>query len=143
MGGVNEMRLELSSRPENVGVARVAVAAFAGQLPFTMAEIEEIKVAVSEAVSNSVIHAYNGQQGIIRVTGRAEDEGFTLAVEDWGCGIPDVDRAREPSFSTEPERMGLGFVLMETFMDRMEVESTVGQGTTVRLWKICRTNPEA
>ncbi len=135
------MRLEILSRPENVGLARVTVAALASQIDFTLGELEEIKVAVSEAVSNSVIHAYGGEAGLIRVTGRLYEDTLEVVVEDWGRGIPDVAQARQPSWSSAPDRMGLGFVFMESFMDGIEVTSEVGKGTTVRMWK--RRRPPA
>lgn len=134
----NEMRLEIMSRPENVGLARVAVAAFAGQLDFTLGDLEEIKVAVSEAVSNSVLHAYEDPTGRIEVTVRIDGPVLEIVVEDWGKGIPDVDEARQPAFSTDPERMGLGFVFIESFMDEVEVRSQPGAGTVVRMRKECR-----
>lgn len=143
MGGLlvkarNEMKLEILGLPENVGLARVAVAAFASQLDFTLGDLEEVKVAVSEAVSNSVIHAYNGQPGIIRITGRLDGRTLELVIEDWGKGIADVAQARQPSWSSVPDRMGMGFVFMESFMDGLEVSSEVGKGTVVRMWKHCR-----
>ncbi|HEY8393282.1 MAG TPA: anti-sigma F factor [Thermaerobacter sp.] len=129
------MELRLASVPENVGIARVAVAAFAGQLPFTLSEIEEIKVAVSEAVTNAIVHGYGHPHGVVTV--RAEHNGSRLlvVVEDRGRGIEDVEQARQPAFSTDPERMGMGFAFMEAFMDEVGVESAVGVGTTVRLYK--------
>lgn len=135
MSSRNEVRIEFPSLPENVGLARVAVAAFAGQLDFTMAEIEEIKVAVSEAVTNCVVHAYDGTPGLVRVTARREGRTLELVVEDSGRGIGDVDQARQPAWSSDPERMGLGFVFMESFMDGLEVASRPGEGTRVRMWK--------
>lgn len=139
MSSRNEVRIEFPSLPENVGLARVAVAAFAGQLDFTMAEIEEIKVAVSEAVTNCVVHAYDGTPGAVRVTARRDGRLLELLVEDFGRGIGDVEQARQPAWSSDPERMGLGFVFMESFMDGLEVESRPGEGTRVRMWK----SPEA
>lgn len=129
------MELRLPSLPENVGIARVAVAAFAGQLPFTLSELEEIKVAVSEAVTNAIVHGYGHPGGVVTV--RAEHNGARLLVEidDRGRGIEDIEQARQPAFSTDPERMGMGFAFMEAFMDEVEVESAVGAGTTVRLYK--------
>ncbi|PZN07392.1 MAG: anti-sigma F factor [Bacillota bacterium] len=129
------MELHLPSLPENVGIARVAVAAFAGQLPFTLSEIEEIKVAVSEAVTNAIVHGYGHPHGIVTV--RAEHNGSRLlvVVRDRGRGIEDVEQARQPAFSTDPERMGMGFAFMEAFMDEVGVESAVGEGTTVCLYK--------
>ncbi len=131
----NEMELRFPARPENVGLARVAVAAFASQLPFTLPELEEIKVAVSEAVSNAVVHAYDGGEGAVRVRACRRDGVLEIVVSDRGRGIEDVRRAREPSFTTAPGRMGLGFAFMEAFMDRVEVASAPGRGTRVRMWK--------
>lgn len=136
----NEMTLEIPGVPENVGLARVAVAAFASQLEFTLGEIEEIKVAISEAVSNSVIHAYNGKPGRVRIAVARLGNRLEIVVRDWGAGIADVEKARQPSFSTQPDRMGLGFVFMESFMDGLEVSSKSGEGTTVKMWKECRSD---
>ncbi len=135
MSARNEVRIEFPSLPENVGLARVAVAAFAGQVDFTIGELEEIKVAVSEAVTNCVVHAYNGTPGVVRVTARREGRTLELVIEDSGRGIGDVAQARQPAWSSDPERMGLGFVFMESFMDGLEVESRPGKGTRVRMWK--------
>jgi stage II sporulation protein AB (anti-sigma F factor) len=136
--GANEMLLEVPGRAENVALIRVAVAAFAGALPFTLPEIEEVKVAVSEAASNCVLHAY-GADGPGRVAVRAAlcDGRLTVEVRDWGRGIEDVARARQAAFTTsaDPEHLGLGFTFMEQFSDELEVESTPGGGTTVRLRK--------
>lgn len=134
----NRMVLEILSLPENVGLARVAVASFAAQLDFSWGEIEEIKVATSEAVSNAVIHAYPGVQGTIRITATLRDRELDMVVEDQGRGIGDVEKAKEPSFSTQPDRMGLGFVFMDSFMDLLEVDSAIGRGTRVRMVKRCR-----
>lgn len=146
----NEISLEVRSRPENVGLARVTLAAFASQLDFTISEIEEIKVAVSEAVSNAIIHGYGGQEDqMVRILASLDGDTLKVVVEDHGCGIEDVALARQPSYSTDPERMGLGFVFMESFMDTLEVESRVNEGTRVRMTKRCQertapvANPEA
>jgi stage II sporulation protein AB (anti-sigma F factor) len=127
------MKLEIRALPENVGVARVALAAFAAQGDFTLTEIEEIKVAVSEAVSNAVLHAYPGSEGDVLVTASLEEGLLHVVIRDRGRGIADIAEARQPSFSTEPGRMGLGFVFMESFMDQVEVSSTPGQGTQVTM----------
>ncbi len=137
MGHNNEVRLEMLALPENVGLARVSIAAFASQIDFSMGEVEEIKVAVSEAVSNAVIHAYP-QGGWVKISARLTGRLLEVEVKDTGKGIEDVSQAREPSFSTEPGRMGLGFVFMESFMDGMDIQSIPGRGTTVRMWKECR-----
>ncbi|MBX6377568.1 MAG: anti-sigma F factor, partial [Clostridia bacterium] len=132
----NDFSLEVPSLAENVGLARVCVAAFAGQLPFTLAEVEEIRVAVSEAVSNCVLHAYPDAVGRVRVRGRIEDGALIVEVRDWGRGIEDVERARRPTVTTKPGRMGLGFVFMEAFMDGVTVTSALGDGTQVILRKV-------
>ncbi|MCL6450125.1 MAG: anti-sigma F factor [Acetobacteraceae bacterium] len=129
------MTLVLPALPENVALARVALAAFAAQIDFTLGEIEEIKVAVSEAVSNAVLHAYPGGPGEVRVEGRLYPDRLEVVVEDSGQGMEDVGRARRAGFSSQPERLGLGFTFMESFMDGLEVESAVGRGTTVRMVK--------
>ncbi len=122
------------SLADNVGLARIAAAALAGQANFSIHDIEEIKVAVSEAVSNAVIHGYeNRPDGWVELTMELDESGMTILVEDWGVGIADVKKAREPAYSKDPDRMGLGFVFMESFMHGLEVESTLGQGTQVRM----------
>lgn len=131
----NQMKLEMPSLAENVGVARIAVATFAAQLDFGLPEIEEIKVAVSEAVSNVVLHAYPDSTGWFCVQAWLNDDGLGIEVTDRGVGIPDVGLARQASYTTKPDRMGLGFVFMESFMDSLEVHSEVGKGTTVRMFK--------
>jgi stage II sporulation protein AB (anti-sigma F factor) len=127
--------MTFDSRSENVGIARVAAAAFSAQIEFTLPEIEEIKVAISEAVSNAVIHGYSDQEGQIELSMELYETHLEYTVVDWGKGIADVEQARQPAWSTEPERMGLGFVFMESFMDEIEVTSALGKGTTVRMVK--------
>jgi len=127
--------LSCPNRPENVGLCRVAVATFAANLGFTLPEIEEIKVAVSEAVSNVVVHAYPGADGPIALRCDAREDGIAIAVRDAGVGIADVAQARQASFSTDPERMGLGFVFMESFSDEFSVESEPGKGTRIEMVK--------
>ncbi|KYZ77495.1 anti-sigma F factor [Anaerosporomusa subterranea] len=131
----NRMSMTFDSRSENVGIARVAAAAFSAQIEFTLPEIEEIKVAISEAVSNAVIHGYSDQEGQIELAMELYETHLEYTVIDWGKGIADVEQARQPAWSTEPERMGLGFVFMESFMDEIEVTSALGKGTTVRMVK--------
>lgn len=132
----NKMALELSSHAENVGVARVAVGAFAATLEgLTLAELDEIKVAVSEAVTNAVLHGYRHGTGVVRIEGEIDGDVLGITVTDYGVGIADVELARQPSYSTDPERMGLGFVFMESFMDEVAVTSELGRGTTVRMVK--------
>ncbi len=140
----NWIILELPGLATNVGVARVAVAAFAAQLEFTLNDLEDIKLAVSEAVSNAVLHAYPpGEPGTVRIRAALVDGELELTVEDRGRGIDDVDRARQTGFSTLPDRMGMGFVFMEAFMDLVEVASRPGEGTTVRMRKRVGSEPRA
>jgi stage II sporulation protein AB (anti-sigma F factor) len=131
----NQMKLELLSKPENIGLARLTVASFAAQLDFTLEDIEEIKVVVSEAVSNAVLHGYAQQEGIVRIEATLYPERLELVVEDQGSGIEDVPQAREPAYTTSPDRMGLGFTFMESFMDRVEIQSEPNQGTRVWMQK--------
>lgn len=128
------------SLSENVGIARVTAAAFAAQLDFTINEIEEIKVAVSEAVSNSVIHGYGDESGEVEVVMNLYDNMVEYIIRDNGRGIEDIEQARQPSYSSDPERMGLGFVFMESFMDELKIESEVSKGTTVRMVKKVQLN---
>ena len=131
----NRFELACPSRAENVGLCRVAAATFAANAGFSVGEIEEIKVAVSEAVSNVVVHAYPGAEGPLWLACEEVDGGVLIAVRDEGIGIEDIARAREASFSTDPERMGLGFVFMESFSDEFAVESAPGRGTRVEMRK--------
>lgn len=135
----NRMKLEFFNRSENESFARVAVSAFAAPLDPTMEELTEIKTAVSEAVSNAIIHAYQKDEiGIITVECMADQERrFIIIVSDNGIGIDDVERAREPLYTSKPdeERSGMGFTVMESFMDKLEVESQPGQGTKITMIK--------
>ncbi|MDI3299443.1 MAG: anti-sigma F factor [Bacillota bacterium] len=136
----NRFILDMPALPENVGLARLVVAGFAAQLPFSVSDVEELKVAVSEAVTNVVLHAYAGtevapEERLLQVHGLLYPDRIEVEVVDWGRGIEDVERAREPAFTTAPDRMGLGFAFMESFADGVEVESRLGQGTRVRLVK--------
>lgn len=135
----NQITISMRSRSENVGIARMVAAAFAAQLDFTLHDLDEIKVAVSEAVSNAVIHGYGVGSGaadsVIELTMSVEDGQLEFVITDYGKGIADIALARQPAFSTDPERMGLGFVFMESFMDGLCIESQLDKGTTVRLMK--------
>jgi stage II sporulation protein AB (anti-sigma F factor) len=140
---VNRVQLRFLSLADNVGLARVSVAALAGQGRFSLSDIEEIKVAVSEAVSNAIIHGYRQRaDGWVQLDLELDDAGLTIVVEDWGVGIEDIERARQPSYSGDPERMGLGFVFMESFMHGLEVESTLGQGTRVQMRRLANISGE-
>jgi len=142
----NQMTLEFDSFSMNESFARVAVAAFVSQLNPTLEEIEDIKTAVSEAVTNSIIHGYEKKRGTVRLEAKLDflRSELSLVITDWGCGIENVPRAREPLFTTKPEseRSGMGFVFMEVFMDSLDVESKPNQGTVVRMRKIIKKQPE-
>ncbi len=131
----NQFQIYLYSLSENVAIARVTAAAFAAQIDFTLNEIEEIRVAVSEAVSNAVIHGYENKIGQIELVMKLYEDKLEFIITDHGKGIEDIALARQPSYSSDPERMGLGFVFMESFMDELEVISEVNNGTTVRMAK--------
>ena len=133
----NRMKLEFDSRSANESFARVAVAAFLSQLNPTLEEVADVKTALSEAVTNCVVHAYEGKVEKILVECMIKGQELTILVEDRGCGIADVHQAMEPLFTTKPdsERCGMGFAFMEAFMDQVEVESDVGKGTIVRMQK--------
>lgn len=135
MEKINEMKVILLSKSDNVALSRVIVASFASQLDFTISELEEIKVATSEAVSNSIIHGYEGKTGYIDLNADLYEDRIEITIKDNGRGIEDIEQARKASFSTNPERMGLGFIFMESFMDNVEIYSEIGQGTTVKLVK--------
>lgn len=133
----NEMAMQFDSRSSNEGFARVVAGAFALQLNPTLEELSDIKTAVSEAVTNAIIHGYPGRIGRVEMRARIDGRVFEVVIADRGVGIEDVARAREPLFTTgdDTERSGMGFTMMETFMDELEVESAPGQGTTVRMLK--------
>lgn len=130
---VNEMKLTMQSRSANEGFARTAVASFVSQLDPTIDLLTDIKTAVSEAVTNCIVHAYKNEIGDIYITARIYDCGLVrIVIRDKGCGIVDVEKAREPLFTTEGgERAGLGFAVMESFMDRLSVYSRLGKGTRI------------
>ena len=126
----------IDSISENEEFARVAVAVFAARLNPTVEEIDDIKTAVSEAVTNAIIHGYKNEEGKIRIEAAAEENVFSVTISDDGCGMKNVERAMEPMFSTLPEeRSGMGFSFMEAFMDQLEVISAPGKGTSVTMRK--------
>lgn len=133
---LNEMKLEFLSRSANESFARVAVSSFVSQLDPTLNELTDIKTAVSEAVTNSIIHGYENIVGIITLTTRIyKDRIIEISIKDMGKGIEDIDKARQPLYTTgnTDERSGMGFTVMETFMDEVHISSQVGKGTTVVL----------
>ena len=132
----NKIILQFLSRGENVALSRITIAALASQLDLTLNDLEEIKVATSEAVSNAIIHGYqNDPDRIVKLTGMLYDDLLEIEVSDDGIGIKDVKEALQPAFSTDPDRMGLGFVFMQSFMDEVLVESEIDHGTIVTLRK--------
>ena len=133
----NYMRLLLPAISVNEGIARAAVAAFCAQCDPTATELADIKCAVSEAVTNCIVHAYHEKEGEISITVRVIPRGVRILIRDRGCGIEDVQKAREPLFTTDAagERSGMGFTVMESFMDKLSVRSAKGQGTLVVLTK--------
>lgn len=140
----NEMELEFISKATNEAFARITVAAFASQLDPTIEELADIKTAVSEAVTNCIIHGYENRQGIIKINAQIKDNQIIIQISDNGKGIENVDIAKEPLYTTKPnlERSGMGFTIMESFMDNMKVESIVGLGTKVTLTKSIRKQEE-
>ena len=136
----NSMNLEFSALSQNESFARITVASFVAQLDPTMDELTEIKTVVSEAVTNAIIHGYeNDPKGVIYITVimDLEEETVELSIKDRGIGIRDVEEARQPLYTTKPEleRSGMGFTIMENFMDEIMIESSRGEGTTIRLMK--------
>ena len=133
----NSMRLEFLSKSNNESFARVVVAAFASQLDPTLEELSDVKTAVSEAVTNAIIHGYEYGEGVVIVEAVIENNRIEICIEDKGNGIADIDKAMEPFYTSKPnlERSGMGFTVMETFMDELSVESHVGKGTKVKMVK--------
>jgi len=134
---LNELTLEFPSHSSNESFARTAVACFAAQMDPTLNELEDIKTSVSEAVTNAIVHAYPDTIGNVQLRVRiCEGNVLEITVKDRGRGIPDVDKAREPMFTTGgEERSGMGFTIMESFMDKLTVKSVPGRGTTVSMKK--------
>lgn len=133
----NEMKLEFISKSTNEAFARITVAAFASQLDPTIEELADIKTAVSEAVTNSIIHGYDNRQGIVKIMAKLKENEITIEISDKGKGIENIEIAKEPLYTTKPnlERSGMGFTIMESFMDSMEIESIVGLGTKITMTK--------
>lgn len=134
----NEMCIEFDAISENEALARVIIAAFIASLDPTLEQVDDVKTAVSEAVTNAIIHGYGERGGKVVMKARLSAEGeLSVEVIDKGVGIADIEQAMQPLFTTgaENERSGMGFSFMEAFMDRLEVESTLGKGTCVHMWK--------
>ena len=140
----NEMKIEFLSKSSNEAFARISVAAFIAQLDPTLEELADIKTAVSEAVTNSIIHGYEEQDGIIKLICKIRDNEVFIEVSDSGKGIENVEIAKQPLYTTKSnmERSGMGFTIMESFMDYVEVESMLGIGTKVAMSKVIKVKED-
>ena len=137
MRGRNYMKLEIPALSENESFARVAVGAFMTRLNPTLEEISDVKTAVSEAVTNAIVHGYENNPGTIDIAAEIGEGTITVEITDHGVGIADVEQAMKPFYTSQPdmERSGMGFTVMQTFMDGLQVTSKAGHGTTVRMFK--------
>ncbi|HHX17230.1 MAG TPA: anti-sigma F factor [Clostridium sp.] len=137
MQPVNEMNLEFSSKSRNESFARVAAAAFVSQLDPTLEELADVKTAVSEAVTNAIIHGYENRDGLVKMNCKLFHNSVEITISDEGKGIEDISLARQPMYTSRPEmeRSGMGFTVMESFMDKIEIKSEVGKGTKVVMFK--------
>ena len=140
----NEMNLEFISKSSNESFARITIAAFAAQLDPTIEELADIKTAVSEAVTNCIIHGYENRMGIIKVSAKLFENEIEIEISDHGKGIENIEMAKEPLYTTKPnlERSGMGFTIMESFMDTVKIESVVGLGTKITMNKKIKKSTE-
>ena len=140
----NEVKIEFLSKSNNEAFARIAVAAFVSQLDPTIEEISDIKTAVSEAVTNSIVHGYENKMGIINIKCKIKNRNFKIEITDNGKGIENIDLAKQPLYTSKPnlERSGMGFTIMESFMDKLVVESVLGVGTKVTMEKQIKEIPK-
>lgn len=136
----NEMKLEFVSKSNNEAFARISVAAFAAQLDPTIEEISDIKTAVSEAVTNCIIHGYEDLEGIVKIQCKLFKDSILIEISDTGKGIENIEEARKPLYTSKPnlERSGMGFTIMESFMDDVKIESILGLGTKVTMKKLIK-----
>lgn len=134
---INEMKLEFMSKSSNEAFGRVVAAAFASQLDPTVEELADIKTAVSEAVTNAIIHGYENITGIVKMHGKLFNDGIEIIISDQGKGIENVELARQPLYTSKPEmeRSGMGFTVMESFMDSVDIVSEPNMGTTITMYK--------
>ncbi len=137
----NEMKLDFPSKSQNESFARVVVAAFASQLDPTIEELSDVKTAVSEAVTNAIIHGYENTTGTVTINGKIEGNKLTVEIIDSGKGIEDISQAMQPLYTSRPEmeRSGMGFTVMETFMDTLDVDSVPEKGTRVTMTKVFKS----
>ena len=140
----NNVNIELDSNSSNEGFARMVTVAFLAPLDPTIDEISDIKTAVSEAVTNCIIHGYDNKDGKIYMKMSLQDNLFSVEIEDKGIGIEDINKAMEPMYTTkeDEDRSGMGFCFMEAFMDNLEVESKVGQGTKIIMSKYIKSSKD-
>ena len=140
MKNTNEMEVIFDSRSINEGFARVAVASFMTQLNPTLEEVADVKTAVSEAVTNSIIHGYENKEGIVTINSRLFANSIEIEIIDTGKGIENIEQAREPLYTSKPEleRSGMGFTIMESFMDEVKIESKLGEGTKIIMKKMIK-----
>ena len=136
----NEMKLEFLSKSSNESFARIAVAAFASQLDPTIEEMADIKTAVSEAVTNSIVHGYENANGIVKINCKIFANSIEIEISDTGKGIENIELARKPLYTSKPnlERSGMGFTIMESFMDEINVDSVLGLGTKITMKKMIK-----
>ena len=133
----NYMRLEIPAKSTNEAFARMAVGAFVSQTDPTIEELSDIKTAVSEGVTNAIIHGYENMSGVVSIVCRIDEDMLEIVITDFGVGIADIEKAREPLYTSKPdeERSGMGFTVMETFMDDLLVESKLSEGTKITMRK--------
>ena len=141
MQPINEMVLEFLSKSNNESFARIVAAAFVSQLDPTLEELTDVKTAVSEAVTNAIIHGYESKSGYVKMACRLFKNAVEISITDEGKGIENIELARQPLYTSKPEmeRSGMGFTVMESFMDKVDIISEPGKGTTVILYKVFRS----
>lgn len=140
----NHMQVLFDAKSENEGLARMVVTAFMAEMNPTLEQIADVKTAVSEAVTNAIIHGYNNEEESVSLCCDRDGQQLVISIEDHGVGIEDIDQAMQPFYTTKPqlERSGMGFAFMEAFMDKLEVRSKVGEGTKVVMWKYIERDSE-
>lgn len=140
----NHMQVLFDAKSENEGLARMVVTAFMAEMNPTLEQIADVKTAVSEAVTNAIIHGYNNEEESVSLCCDRDGQQLVITVEDHGAGIENIDQAMQPFYTTKPqlERSGMGFSFMEAFMDKLEVRSKAGEGTKVVMWKYIERDSE-
>lgn len=140
----NHMQVLFDAKSENEGLARMVVTAFMAEMNPTLEQIADVKTAVSEAVTNAIIHGYNNEEEGVSLCCDRDGQQLVITVEDHGAGIDNIEQAMQPFYTTKPqlERSGMGFAFMEAFMDKLEVRSKVGEGTKVVMWKYIERDSE-